>query len=91
MTHRMKAFISASVIEGILFALIFSGMEVYNPYKSGGFDLVFTLLHLPALIWGHYLPEWLAILSTAACGIIAWSVIIYAVFWIIRLGRKHVR
>lgn len=90
MTLRMKAFISGVVIEGILFALIFSGMEVYNPYKPGRFDLVFTLLHYPALVWGPQSPEWLAILLTAACGVIAWGVIIYAILWLIRLGRKHV-
>ncbi len=91
MTLRMKAFISGIVIEGILFALIFSGVDFYDPHEPGGITLALIVLHYPALIWGHRLPEWLSILSTAVCGIIAWSVIIYVILWVIRLGRKHMR
>jgi len=81
----MKAIIAGIVIESVLLALMFSGIEFGNSCKPGGFGLVLIMLHYPALVLGSYLPPWLTILIAAAFGIAVWTGVVYA---LLRLGRK---
>ena len=88
MSLRGKAIISGIVIESILLGLMFSGIEFGDSCKPGGLGLMLIMLHYPALILGHHLPEWLTILLATGFGITAWSVVAYVLLHLPRLFRK---
>lgn len=83
-----KALIAGIAIEGVLLALMFSGIAFGGSCKPEGFGLVLIMLHYPALVLGPHLPQWLTILIAAAFGVAVWTVVAYALLRLLRLGRK---
>ncbi|MDI1315071.1 hypothetical protein [Prosthecobacter sp.] len=83
----MKAIISGVVIEGILLALMFSGVAEGGSCKPEGFGLSLIMLHYPAIILQPYLPPLFPFLIAVALCVVAWSAVVYVLLRLVQFGK----